>query len=338
MTPLFHPQPVNDPFGDPAVYVDFLYERRALLFDLGDLTPLSARKILRLSHVFVTHTHMDHFAGFDRLLRLCLGRARELTLYGPPGFVDQVEHKLAAYTWNLVHNYPADFTLTAAELRTDQTLHRARFRCRARFRRETFESIALQNGILLDEEGFRVRAVLLDHDIPCLGFALEEKRHMNVWKNRLLELGLPTGPWLKDLKRLVRQDAPEDTPVRIHWRDHAGEHERTLPLGQLRDAVLHIVPGQKIAYVVDVVYHAENARHIVELVGNADILFMETVFLSEDAERAAARFHLTARQAGTLARAAGVRRLVPLHFSPRYSDDPGTLRREAEAAFAGDDA
>ena len=32
---------------------------------------------------------------------------------------------------------------------------------------------------------------LLDHDIPCLGFALEEKLHMNVWKNRLQELGLP---------------------------------------------------------------------------------------------------------------------------------------------------
>jgi len=335
MTPLFHPRQVNDPFGDPAVYVDFLYERRALLFDLGDLTPLPARKILRLSHVFVSHTHMDHFAGFDRLLRLCLGRARELTLYGPPGFVDQVEHKLAAYTWNLVHNYPADFTLTAAELRSDHSLQRARFHCRTRFRREALESIAVRNGILLDEEGFTVRAVLLDHDIPCLGFALEEKRHMNVWKNRLQELGLPTGPWLRELKQLVRHGAPEDTPVRIHWSDHAGEHERTLPVGQLRDAVLQIVPGQKIAYVVDAVYHAQNADRIVELVRNADILFMETVFLAQDAERAAARFHLTARQAGMLARAAGVKRLVPLHFSPRYSDDPEALRREADAAFAG---
>jgi len=96
------------------------------------------------------------------------------------------------------------------------------------------------------------------------------------------------------------------------------------------------IAGQKIAYVVDAVYHAENARRIVELVRNADILFMETVFLTQDAERAATRFHLTARQAGTLARAAGVKHLVPLHFSPRYSDDPEALRREAEAAFAGD--
>ena len=338
MRPIVSAALVNGELGDPALYLDFRDERRALLFDLGDLTPLPARKILRLSHVFVSHTHMDHFAGFDRLLRLCLGRERELVLYGPPGFVDQVEHKLAAYTWNLVHNYPADFTLTAAELHADQSLQRACFHCRTRFRRETLAPLVLHNGILLDEEGFRVRAALLDHDIPCLGFALEEKLHMNVWKNRLQDLGLPTGPWLKDLKRLVRHDAPDDTPVRIHWSDHAGEYERTLPVGQLRDTVLQIVPGQKIAYVVDVVYHAENARRIVELVGDADILFMECVFLTGDTERAAARFHLTARQAGTLARAAGVKHLVPLHFSPRYSDDPEALRREAEAAFAGNDA
>lgn len=40
MTPLLHPFLVNEPFGDPAVYVEMKFARRGLLFDLGDLHAL----------------------------------------------------------------------------------------------------------------------------------------------------------------------------------------------------------------------------------------------------------------------------------------------------------
>ncbi len=335
MRPLFHPALVNDPFGDPAVYIDCLFERRAILFDLGDIRALPPRKVLRLTDVFVTHTHMDHFMGFDWLLRICLGRSRTTRLYGPPGFLAQVEHRLAAYTWNLVQNYETDFALDVTEIGPDGQARRALFRCRAAFKREGERTLAVEDGVLLDEEAFRVRCVFLDHMTPCLAFVLEEKQHLNVWKNRLDEMRLPTGPWLQELKRAVRSNEPPEKPFRVWWRDREGLHERVFPLGELVNEVIRFAPGQKIAYVTDAVYHEENAARITGIARDADVLYIETPFLERDAERAASRYHLTAGQAGALARRAAVKVVVPFHFSPVYHDRGTMLRTELLRAFSG---
>ena len=97
MRPLLHPSLVNGRFGDPALYVEALHEKGALLFDLGDLSPLSARDLLRVGHVFVSHTHIDHFIGFDLLLRLSVGRETRIEMVGPAGFAARVHHKLQGY-------------------------------------------------------------------------------------------------------------------------------------------------------------------------------------------------------------------------------------------------
>ena len=60
MRPSFTPRLINDPFSDPGLFVPFLFEKRALMFDLGDLHALSPRDLLKVTHVFVTHSHMDH--------------------------------------------------------------------------------------------------------------------------------------------------------------------------------------------------------------------------------------------------------------------------------------
>jgi ribonuclease Z len=327
--PLFHPRLVNDPFGDPGLYIDFLFDRRALLFDLGDLSPLSARQLLKVSHAFVSHTHMDHFAGFDTLLRLLLGREKVLHLFGPPGFIDRVGHKLAAYTWNLVSNYASDFVVRATEVQETGIANTAEFRTRTGFQREPVSTPELPPGLLLDEDTFQVRAAFLDHQIPCMAFALEEKFHVNVWKSGLEALGLPTGPWLRDLKSAVARGEPDGTLVPVRWN----ENERTVSLGELREKALRIVPGQKIAYVTDAEYTPANAEAIVDLARNADWLFIETAFTHEEERRAAEKHHLTARQAGWLAREARAKRLVPFHFSPKHTEEGDRLISEAMAAF-----
>jgi ribonuclease Z len=336
MKPLFHPHLVNGPFDDPALYIDFLFEKRAILFDMGDLYALPPRKILRVSHAFISHTHMDHFSGFDRMLRVLLGRDKQLHLFGPPGFIDRVEHRLSSYTWNLVEGYSVDFTIIASEFDGDEGLRSSRFRCRNRFSREAETVKRVEGGILLDEETFRIRAAALDHDIPCLAFTLEEKSHVNIMKNRLLEQGFQVGPWLSELKTAVLRRDPDDGLFRVWWREGAWLRERFQPLGTLKEEILLIVRGQKIAYVTDVHCGDINADRILELARDSDYLFIEAMFLHEDAERAREKHHLTARQAGMLAREAGAKRISPFHFSPKYTDREAALRKEAGEAFRGE--
>ncbi|HWD15446.1 MAG TPA: MBL fold metallo-hydrolase, partial [Casimicrobiaceae bacterium] len=275
---LFEPQLTNAAFGDPGLYVDFRDERRALLFDVGDITALPPRKLMRLSHVFVTHTHMDHFAGFDHLLAVILGRKPRLTLVGGPDFVARVEHKLCAYAWNVVHRYD-ELVLDVCEIEPDGRGQWARFSTRTNFVREATSSFVLDDDVIHDEATFRVRARFVDHDIPCLSYAIEEKAHVNVAKDRLDALGVATGAWLRDLKHAVLSGVPDSTPIEVAWRDRNGDHAMTRSVGELRHLILDVGEGQKIGYATDLRHTEANVRTLAELFAGADVLFIECVFL-----------------------------------------------------------
>lgn len=112
------------------------------------------------------------------------------------------------------------------------------------------------------------------------------------------------GPWLRELKRAVIDNRPDDTLIRIGDRKTTSSGQE-VPLGQLRD-VLTVTPGQKIAYVTDAADTSANRRAIIELAQNADLLFIEAAFAAADAALAAERAHLTTAAAGQIAREAWI--------------------------------
>ncbi len=57
MNPSFSSYLVNDVFGDPGVYVEVRWSKRALLFDLGHNEGLGPTRLLRASDIFISHTH-----------------------------------------------------------------------------------------------------------------------------------------------------------------------------------------------------------------------------------------------------------------------------------------
>jgi ribonuclease Z len=334
MRPLLHPTLVNGRTGDPALYIETQFANRAILFDIGDIAALSPRKILHVDHVFVSHMHIDHFFGFDRLLRLLVGREKEVALYGPAGFIDHVHHRLQAYWWNLADSYSSDLVFTATEIVSPVACRVARFRLKNAFAPEPAGNDVIAGNVICAEPSFRISTAILEHHhAPCLGFAVEEVAHLNVWKSRLTGLGLPVGSWLRDLKQAVMDGRPDDHVLRVPAGDGSRDM-RDVPLADLK-GLLTVTPGQKIAYVTDIADTAANRAAAVNLVRNADMLFIEAPFMQADAALAAGRSHLTTGAAGTVAREARVRRVEPFHFSPRYAGQHVRLLNEVNAAFEG---
>ncbi|MDZ5699992.1 ribonuclease Z [Chelativorans sp. M5D2P16] len=324
---LVQPRLAGDPFADPVLYLDFRFGRRALLFDIGDLAPLSPREIARVTQVFVSHMHMDHFAAFDRLLRLSLYRDARIDLVGPPGLANAVESKLRAYTWNLLDAESRDFSLSASDWAEGGFMHASLFRARDAFRRQEIAPPSLNGTALMDDPEFTIEAASLDHGVPSLAFAFQEKTRVNVHKARLDALGLPVGPWLTEAKRSVRRG---DLSRRLSPADGRQVTIRDL----LEAGALRTGAGQRIAYATDLAFTELNTKRLVALAHGADRLYIEAGFLEEDRLLAASKKHLTAAQAGSIARLAGVAEAVPMHFSPRYADRADELKAEFASAMA----
>jgi ribonuclease Z len=334
MKPIFHPRLINGQQGDPALYLGFLYERRAILFDCGELYALPARQLIKISHIFISHTHMDHFIGFDHLLRLLLGRDKILTIFGPSGIIAGLEHKLAAYSWNLVQNYTNHFEIRVYEVDSEKII-KASFICRQGFRQNTLPDEQPFTGLLLEEKAFTVSAAILDHLLPSLAFCFEEKFHLNINQVRLYELGLAPGSWLRELKEWVWDERDERDIFNVQYEIDGKKISKAFPFGVLQQELVSRSRGQKVAYVADAAYSPANVQKIKQLAAAADYFFCEAAFMDDDREQARRTYHLTAEQAGRLAKEANVQRFTPFHFSPRYSDKLAYIEHEARAAFGG---
>jgi len=306
MRTLFHPALLHPSTDDPGVWIDIPDEGRAVLLDLPSIAHLPARKLLRLSHAVVTHTHMDHFVGFDQLLRVTLRRDGPLAITGPPGFLASVRGRIGAYSWNLIERYPVHLQVQEVD---GDILRAEEYTGASRMRPVPLPEAPFA-GVVHAERAFRVEVATFDHGIPVLGVVVRETRHLGVNKDLLLRRGLVPGAWLKGLKEAIRSGAVENT-----------------------DGLIVERPGQVVGYLTDLAGTDENLKHAEEFVRDADLLVCEAAFLDADRALAQERKHLTARQAGELARRAGAKRLAVFHLSPRYEGREAEVFSEAAEAF-----
>ena len=210
--------------------------------------------------------------------------------------------RIAAYSWNLIGGYPV--CLRVQEVEND-TLRVEEYSGASRMWPVRLPDAPF-TGTVHAERAFRVEVAMLDHGIPVLGVAVRETRHLAVNKDLLQRRGLVPGAWLKDLKDAIRR----------------GESVNT-------DGLIVEGDGQVVAYLTDLAGTDENLTRAESVVRDADLLLCEAAFLDEDRALAVERNHLTARQAGALARRAGVKRLAVFHLSPRYEGREAEVLGEA---------
>jgi ribonuclease Z len=325
MRPSFLPRLVNGPLFDPVVYVRILNERKALLFDCGHFEGLAPRELLSLEAVCISHTHMDHFMGLDRILRAILHRDQPLTIYGPEGITGKTLSKLRSYTWNLSSGYALEITICEV---LPGCMHITRTRADTGFAVTRRSTAPLQGARIYVSPRYSLDAVILEHTVPCLAYVLKEPFHLNILKNAFTGRGYLPGAWVGTLKAHIFAGRMEEL---ITVNTHAGTQK--VRVSRLKEELVTITPGQSVAFVTDISCSRENIAALKGPDRGTDMLFIEAYYLHELKDHAAARGHLTARQAGMIAGMLEAGQVFPMHVSPRYHDRLDEIRAEVDAAW-----
>jgi len=169
-------------------------------------------------------------------------------------------------------------------------------------------------GEVFAGNGYRITAFPLRHSKLCIGYSLEEESRPGVFfPDKAGEKGIPRGPlW-------SRLQAGESITL---------ENGRTVAPGEVMGPKRQ---GAKLSFVTDTLPVPEIPRYAA----GSDLFICEGMFAEELAQSALEKKHLTATQAASLAKQAGVKRLALIHYSPRYTDrDLKGLLKEARAVFS----
>ncbi len=298
------------------------------LFDCGDLTRLSMAAILRIRRLFLTHAHIDHIIGFDQILRAQLFALTPLTVYGPPGTIRQIGHRLQGYYWNLTGS--SVYQVEVYELHDGYVQHKT-YHCNRQFRASRLKR--LETSKLELDEGGSIRWFPVFHGLPCIGYTYTAPSRWSANREALEREGLKPGPWLQSIKEALHTGANGD----ILATYHDGSPPISRPVSEWAKRLFEKRPGAVLAYVTDTLLDEPSRESISSKILTADLLVCESTYSQESALKAPANMHATAAQAATLATQAKVGQLNLTHLSRRYNPCSSNHLSEARAIFPNTD-
>lgn len=305
----FNVKQVNSPFEDTAFFLRNTYKTEPFLFDCGRIGGLTNSEVQSIREIFISHTHIDHFYGFDRILRGTLLTGKRFRVFGPPGIIKNVQGKIDSYTWNLIKSYTVSYEVI--ELNMDRKEYRT-----AVFAAENgLERVegSIKHSELELGSGFKLDFEFFDHRVPSVGYRVTEPDMVSVVKEKIEGSGFVSGKWLKTLKDKVLTgemdcDIEAETP----------DGTKTVKVAEAADKLIEYVKSQSVTYITDIAPSYENVTKAVKFAKDSTILLIEGMFMKQDVLHANFKKHLTLELSKYIFHESGSQFARFFHFTPRY--------------------
>ena len=246
------------------------FNGKNLLVDCGEGTQVMIRKsgfsLNKIDAILITHFHADHISGIVGLLLSMAKceRTEQIEIIGGKG-IESVVRSLCVIAGDL------PFEIKYREIESP---------------RQSFQINDL-----------RVETLLLNHSVPCYGYAFHLDRIGKFMPQKAAELGIDPRLWGKlQSGQSVESNGIVCTPDMV--------------LGQPRN-------GLKITYCTD----TRPTPELNDFAKDSDLFICEGMYAEDDKlEKAAVNKHMMFREAAEAAKNANVKKLWLTHFSPSIKD------------------
>ena len=258
-------------------------------------------KVKNINHIFISHLHGDHYYGLIGLLSTMnmLGRENDLYIYAPRELAEVIVVQTKASYMNF------GFKIIFKETISENIVYNS-----------NQNNNQYQSKLLFENEKLTITTIPLNHRIACTGFLFKEKpKKYRINKEKINEQIAKKMPLSVDSIKTLLQG--------YNVLDKNG-----VMLYAMQDYTLPPKKSDSYAFCSDTCYD----ENIIQYIKNVDLLYHETTFLEEDAQRAKETYHSTAKQAANIAKLADVRNLLLGHFSARYKELDAFLE-EAQTIF-----
>ncbi len=313
---------INQPWEDTALFIENDMGSAAWLFDCGNLYKMRVRDVVRVERIFMSHTHIDHFNGFDHFLHLNLRENKHIHIYGPLGFTAQINNRLHSYAWDYEQQFDLRFTVhelwEGKETVTD-LIYPQGFEPRPVGENDVHGELELPLGVRL-----RFAPAVHRQHAPCLAYKFTEPEALRFDIARMKNDGLTPGPWIAQLKEAANRGNLEGE-VTINGRQ--------VSLTELADRYLSQEPGQSYALITDSIFNKESVKSFRSLGEGVDELWCEACYRHHQLDKAREYHHFTAKQAARLALELRAKKLFLFHYSRRYTDNAQGHIDEARTVF-----